>query len=77
MSTCFDIYTLPSGCSVIQTYPSAPHPAPPDGGGGGGVRPSLKPWIHKPYSPEKKTHRKKKRYDTVDEMLFALGLLDP
>lgn len=67
MSTCFDIYVLPSGCDVIWTYPSVVHPPPPDSGGGGGSTHYVQPHVPK---------RKRKRHrDTEEDALFVLGLL--
>lgn len=64
MTVCFDIYTMPSGCGVIQTYPSAPHP-PSDMGAGGSRR-------HVRAEPRRK---KKRHVDTDEDILAVLGLL--
>lgn len=69
--SCFDVYVLPSGCNIIQTYPSDRHPNPGNTGGGG-VRPGLKPWIN-PREPD----RKRVHIDTDEDILAALGLFGP
>lgn len=65
MTACSDIYVMPSGCSIIQTYPSVVHPPTPGDGGGGGQK---KFW----HPPERK---KKRHIDTEEDILAVLGLL--
>lgn len=67
MSTCFDVYVLPSGCSTIYAYPSAIHPTPPSAGGGGS---KAKPYIGEPPS------KRKKKEDDLWVILLHQNLLD-
>lgn len=68
MTSCFDIYTLSSGCGTIWAYPSAPHhfPPPPPTTTGGGSRPQV---------------TSRDVYDTYrddeESILAALGLFGP
>jgi hypothetical protein len=70
MSTCFDIYVLPStGCTDVWAYPSAPHIIPPPtptttGGGGGHPEMISREW-HDTY------------HDDEESILAALGLFGP
>lgn len=73
MTVCTDVYVRPQECDAIWIYPSQIHPGTPPtpGGGGGGVRPGLKPYIHRDHTPRKK----KRHFDTDEDILAALGLL--
>lgn len=74
MTACTDVYVRPQTCDLISIFPSQVHPfVPPVDGGGGGVHPGLRPYIHPEYRPEKK----KKHYDTDEDILAALGLFGP
>lgn len=66
MSTCFDVYVLPSGCDVIYAYPSQVHPVSPTAGGGGSTH------YVQPHVPKRK---RKRHRDTEEDALFVLGLL--
>lgn len=60
--SCFDVYTLNSGCTTIQTYPSQVHPRQP-------VRPSG-PTITRGVHPRSRV------LPDDEEVLIALALLN-
>lgn len=67
MTICTDVYIRPQSCDVISIYPSQVHPFSPASAGGGS-----KHYIH-----TQEPRRKRKHFDTDEDVLAALGLFGP
>lgn len=65
MTTCFDIYVMPSSCDTIWAYPSQVHPPTPSQTSGGGSRAHTETW------------REQWHHDDDESILAALGLFGP